>query len=86
MFDDDQKIIHFLTLEDTFKDFVIDMIQHDESLTDQASKVKRTHENSTPKSMVRLEKNYDLQDKFKKLTNWKTNSSSMNYEVINLGS
>jgi len=35
--------------------------------------------------MVRLENLYDLKDKFKRVTNYKTNSSSMHFEVINLG-
>jgi hypothetical protein len=35
--------------------------------------------------VVRLENLYDLQDKFKKVTNCKTNNSSMQFEVINLG-
>jgi hypothetical protein len=41
--------------------------------------------NSIPKSVVRLEKFYDLQDKFKKSVNCKTNSSSLSYEKVNLG-
>ena len=35
--------------------------------------------------MVKLEKFYDLQDKFKRVTNCKTHSFVMQYEVINLG-
>jgi hypothetical protein len=42
-------------------------------------------ENGIPKNVVNLEKFYDLQDKFKIKTNCKTNSSSMQYETINLG-
>jgi hypothetical protein len=34
---------------------------------------------------VRLDKLYDIQEKFKKFINWKTNSSSMQFEVVNLG-
>jgi hypothetical protein len=41
--------------------------------------------NNIPKSVVRLENLYDLQDNFKKVTNCKTNISSMQFEVINLG-
>lgn len=41
--------------------------------------------NGIPINVVRLEKLYDLQDKFKKFTNCKTNSSSMWLEVVNLG-
>jgi hypothetical protein len=32
-----------------------------------------------------LEKLYDIHDKFKKVKNCKTNSSSMKFEVINMG-
>jgi hypothetical protein len=53
--------------------------------SDQDVKDKKTSKNSIPKSLVRLENLYDLQDNFKKVTNCKTNSSSMQYEVINLG-
>lgn len=35
-----------------------------------------------PKSIMRLEYLYVLHDKLKKVTNYKTNSSSMQYEVI----
>jgi hypothetical protein len=34
---------------------------------------------------VRLEKLYDLQDKFKKEKTYKTNNSSMQFEVVNMG-
>ena len=35
--------------------------------------------------MVKMEHPYDLHDKFKRLTNYKTNSSTMQYEMINIG-
>jgi hypothetical protein len=35
--------------------------------------------------VVRLEKFYDLHDKFKKSVNCKTNSSSLTHEKVNLG-
>ena len=35
--------------------------------------------------MVKLEKFYDIQDTFKNLTNYKTNSCCMNYQTVNLG-
>jgi hypothetical protein len=41
--------------------------------------------NNIPKIVVRLEKNDDLQDKFKKVTIYKTNNLSMHIEVINIG-
>jgi hypothetical protein len=93
VFDDDQQIISFLHLEDNFKDFVIDEGQHDQDInydspdsTDQAMGSKATPINNIPKNVVRLEKLYDLQYKFKKVTNWtKINSSAMQFEVINIG-
>jgi hypothetical protein len=41
--------------------------------------------NSIPKFVVRLEKFYDLHDKFRGAVNCKTNSSSLIYETVNLG-
>ena len=41
--------------------------------------------NSIPKFVVRLEKFYDLHDKFRKSVNCKTNSSSLTHEKVNLG-
>ena len=38
-----------------------------------------------PKNIIRLEKLFDLQDKFKIPTNTKTSSLSLRYEVVNLG-
>ena len=35
--------------------------------------------------MVKVEKLYNLHDKFKRVTNYKTSSSSMQYEVVNFG-
>jgi hypothetical protein len=42
--------------------------------------------NSIPKSFIRLEKNYDLYDKFRGSVNCKMNSSSLTQEMINTGS
>jgi hypothetical protein len=41
--------------------------------------------NSIPRYFVRLEKFYDLHDKFRGAVNCKTNSSSLIYETVNLG-
>ena len=38
-----------------------------------------------PNSVLRLEKFFDLQDKFKSVPNCKTNSSQVKYETIYLG-
>jgi ribonuclease HI len=91
-FDDKQQIISFLHMEETFQDMVINECTHDDNLRDfTVIPYPRTLEssldmvNSIPKSVVILEKFYDLQDKFKKAVNCKTNSSSLSYEKVNLG-
>jgi hypothetical protein len=80
VFDDDQQIIKFLHMEENFQGAVIDEHMHDDNLRD-FTVIKDPR---TPESVVRLEKFYDLQDKFKKLVNYKTNSSSLSYEKVNL--
>jgi hypothetical protein len=85
VFDDDDQILKFLTQEGTFKDSVIDENQHNEEINEISLGNSSNTENGIPKSVVNLEFFYDLQDKFKRKTNCKTNSSSMQYEVINLG-
>lgn len=57
VFNDYEQIINFLTMEETFKGSVIDEDQHDIEIF--------------PRSVVKLEKFYDLQDKFKRVTNCK---------------
>ena len=85
VFEDDEQIINFLHFEDTFKGSVIDDEQHEALL--QASALEETpkHSNGMPKIIVRLEKLFDLQDKFRRSTNTKTSNSSLLYEVVNLG-
>ena len=85
-------ILNFLTNEDTFKDPTIDVITHDENLHDftvihdHCSLEKDLVEvKAIPNYVVRLEKFYDLQDKFKTVPNCKTNSSHLTYETIYLG-
>jgi ribonuclease HI len=92
VFDDDQQIINFLHMEDTFQDVVIDESTHNENLCDfsvisdpRSAEISSDLVNSIPKSVVRLEKFYDLHDKFRGVVNCKTNSSSLLYETINLG-
>ena len=79
-------------MEDTFQGVVIDENTHDENLRDftiildpQSAKSSSYMVYSIPKSVIRLEKFYDLHDKFKGVVNCKTNSSSLQYETINLG-
>ena len=85
VFKDDEKIINFLTMEDTFKDSVIDEEKHDIEIKGELGEPPNTsNENSIPRSVVKLEKFYDLQDKFKRVANCKTHSLVMQYEVINI--
>jgi hypothetical protein len=72
VFDDDHQIINFLHMEENFQGAVIDEHTHNDNLRDfTVIPDPRTPEssldmvNSIPKSVVRLEKFYDLQDKFK---------------------
>ena len=80
-------------MKDTFKDAVIDEMTHDEDLYNfsvihkPCSIEESLNQVSTlPRSVIKLEKFYDLKEKFKDVRNCKTNSSTMQSEVINLGS
>jgi hypothetical protein len=79
-------------MEDTFQGAVIDEGPHDEDLHNfkvisNPRYLESTSDlvNSIPKSVVRLEKFYDLHDKFRKSVNCKMNSSSLTHEKVNLG-
>ena len=92
MFDNDTQVLNFLTNEDTFKDSAIDEVTHDENLRDFSvindfCSVEKAFEKvkPVPNSILRLENFFDLQDKFRSVPNFKTNSSRMRYETINLG-
>ena len=85
VFEDDEPIINYLHLEDTFKGSVIDYEHHEALLQASTSKEKPEHSNGMHKNIIRLEKLFNLQDKFRRPTNTKTNSSSLFYEVVNLG-
>jgi ribonuclease HI len=92
VFDDDQQIINFLHMEETFQGTVIDEQTHEDNLHDftvipnpKSPEALSDMVNFIPKSVVRLEKFYDFEDKFKKTVNCKTNSSSLSYEKVNLG-
>ena len=61
VFNDDEKIINFLTMEDTFKDSIIDEKKHDAEIKGELGKPPNmSSKNSIPRSMVKLEKFYDL--------------------------
>ena len=79
-------------MEETFQGSGIDEQTHDDNLHDftvipnpKSSEALSDMVNSLPKSIARLEKFYDFEDKFKKTVNCKTNSSSLTYEKVNLG-
>ena len=85
IFEDDEHIINLLHSKDTFKGSVIDDDQHESLLQASTSEEKPEHSNGMPKNIVRLEKLFDLQDKFRRPTSTKTSSSSLLYEAMNLG-
>jgi hypothetical protein len=92
VFDDDQQIINFLHMEDIFQGAVTDEGTHDENLQNfmvisNSRSLESTSDmvNSIPRYVVRLEKFYELHDKFKGTVNYKMNSSSFIYESFNLG-
>ena len=85
VFKDDEKIINFLHLEDTFKGSVIDDEHHESLLQASTSEENPGHSNGMPKNIIRLEKLFNIQDKFIRLTNTKTRSFSLLYEAMNLG-
>jgi hypothetical protein len=92
VFDDDQQIISFLHMKETFHDTVIDECTHDKNFRDftvipdqRSPESSSDMVNSIPKSVVRLHKFCDLQDEFKRSVNCKTNSSSLTFEKVNLG-
>ena len=68
VFDDDQQILEFLTNNETFKDSVIDDEDHEANLQS---------ENFIPKRVRTLQGMFDLNIKFRKLANVKTNSSAI---------
>jgi hypothetical protein len=85
VFNDDVDIINFISSEGTYENDIIDEESHDHELKKSSPDDKIKYENIIPKSVVKLEDFYDLKDIFKKPTNCKTNSSTMNVELINLG-
>jgi hypothetical protein len=79
-------------MEDTFQDAVIDESTHNQNLRDftvisdpRSAELSSELVKSIPKSVVRLEKIYDLNDKFRGVFNFKMNISSLLYETVNLG-
>ena len=73
VFDDDEQIFNFLTNEEVFKESVIDEDKHQSDLRD----IDMLKGNFMSKGVRMLEGMFDLQNKFIKPANVKTNSSSM---------
>ena len=59
--------------------------KHEALLQASTSEDKPKYSNVMPKNIIKLEKLFDLQDTFKRPTNTKISSSSLRYEVFNLG-
>ena len=81
VFDDDERFIDFLTNDETFKESVIDDEEHQANVQNE----ELTKGNFIPKGVRMLEGMFDLHNEFKKPANIKTNSSFMQYKLINLG-
>ena len=79
VFNDDTDIIDFLSSDGSYEGQIIDEHEHD-------LQIENKHDaNQIPKSIVKMEDLYDLKDRFKKTTNSKTQSSTLRFEFINLG-
>lgn len=79
VFNHDNDILNFLTSNKSYDDQIIDESEHDLQMK------QRLEENSIPKSVVKLEDLYDIKDRFKQVTNSKLQSSTLRFELINLG-
>jgi len=71
--------VSFLTSEGSYTNQIIDGEKHDQQLQQDSTN------NAIPKSVVKLEDLYDLNDRFKRYTNSKLQSSTLNYELVNIG-
>ena len=76
VFDDDQQIMECLTNDEAFKGAIIDDEEHQDELK---------FDNFIPKGVRTLEWMFDLNEKFRRPANVKTHSSSLQFELINLG-
>ena len=73
---DDQQILECLMNDETFKGAIIDDEEHQAELK---------FDNFIPKGVRTLEQMFDLDNKFRRPTNVKTHSLSLQFELINLG-
>ena len=85
VFQSDEHIINYLHSEDTLMTSIIDDEQHEDLLQASTSEEKPKQNNGMPKNIIRLEKLFDFNDKFRRPTNTKKRNSSLLYEVVNLG-
>ena len=76
VFDDDQQILECLTNDETLKGAIIDDEEHQAEL-----KLNKF----IPKGVRTLERMFDLDNKFRRPANVKTHNSSLQFELINLG-
>ena len=83
--EDDDEITNFLHSEDTFKGSIIDYEQHEALLQASTLEEKPKNSNGMPKNIIKMEKLFDLQEKFRRPTNTKRNKLSLLYEAVNLG-
>lgn len=79
MFNHDGEILNFLTSDNSYDDQIIDESEHDLQMKE------KLEENSIPKPVVKLEDLYDIKYRFKQVTNLKLQSSTLRFELINLG-
>lgn len=70
----------FLTSEGSYEEQIVDEHEHDLQIK------HNQDQNPISKSVVKMEDFYDLKDRFNKITNSKTQSSTLRFEVVNLGS
>ena len=76
VFDDDQQILECLMNDETFKEAIIDDEEHQAELKSG---------NFIPKGFRTLERMFELNNMFRKPANVNTHSSSLQFELINLG-
>jgi len=79
VFNHDEDILQFLTSEKSYDNQIIEENEHDLQMK------AKTEENSIPKPVVKLEDLCDIKDRFKPVTNAKLHSSTLRFELINLG-
>ena len=68
-----------MTSDKSYDDQIVYESDHDLQMKE------KQEENSIPKPVVKLEDLYDIKDRFKRVTNSKLQSSTLRFELINLG-